>query len=543
MKTVHRKPDFRIEIIRPNLTAYQSPVSGISSQASFYQTSTHIVTFLPNKTVNANGQESNALTSYSFQESLHGVEAPFSLTVTAETGRRNATGTRPMMDSMKATWFERLRPFDVVYIWEFAELRYIGIVHDINISANISSDSSARQITVSGSYILSILSSFNIILNQYLMAAPVTATGANVKLFDELSQYAPMGSPVSSMLKTIYRSFMSYMSTIGQVVEGDGVSNLVTGTIDMDNGMSNETITQFDLHMDFYQVGGTNLWNMFQTLCPAPIYELFGRINSSTKKCDLVFRETPFDMKSLTPDWQSESAIPTGWNALPLTLLPMHYVSNYNFTISDREVYTFFEGILEGAGYNESGPLLLDNGDPSSPSKSTIGTVSIDTEHWKRYGYRPMLASFRYFDRNQAFANYTGAAKAMALLGARLLDWNNGNDYQLNGSLTMMTNDPTKLDTPRVGNRLQIAGTDLQFYIEETSHHFSYGSPMTTQLTLKRGAGYSGGAMSYEDAMARLIAAEEQMFAQMNKRHDAMATMTGGTPPPPKKPPVSGGAH
>jgi hypothetical protein len=85
----------------------------------------------------------------------------------------------------------------------------------------------------------------------------------------------------------------------------------------------------------------------------------------------------------------------------------------------------------------------------------------------------------------------------------RLREWFSYNDYFLNGTIDMMT--LRGESNPRVGERIEFAG--LEFYLEQAVHGWTYGGPMTANLTLTRGANYLRGIpKTYKDISDQMVA-------------------------------------
>src|SRR3972149_1097101 len=101
LQKLTRKPDFEIEIRRPNYlsTVYEDQL---------------IVTF---GSQIAQGY-STACTAYSFTESLSSLDTPFSLSLTLE------------KDSSGKTWYDKIEKRDLIFIKEYGKIRFVGFVTD-----------------------------------------------------------------------------------------------------------------------------------------------------------------------------------------------------------------------------------------------------------------------------------------------------------------------------------------------------------------------------------------------------------------------------
>src|SRR4030042_5932896 len=154
MDSVTRKPEFEVRIVRPNFNS------------SYYIEDLIVASFSSNK-------ENNGLLSYDFVDPIAASGGNFQLGLTLE------------QDDKGRTWLDRIDVKDLVFISEFDELRYVGTVEDKRQSSKMGGEGPERQISISGDSLSLLLSSFQLIIDQFLYTGTTTAQAAN----DELKEH------------------------------------------------------------------------------------------------------------------------------------------------------------------------------------------------------------------------------------------------------------------------------------------------------------------------------------------------------------------
>jgi len=441
MQYRRRKPDFIVEIYRPN---YNSITYDANKIASFDTSPLN-----------------NALIGYNFTESLNTIETQFSLSLTAET------------DDDGYTWLDKIEIKDLVFIYEFAELRFIGVVEDKRFSARFSGERPSKQVSVNGLSLGNLLSTFPLVIDQFLYQGNTLAESANNQLKARLAAAMEDGYPVANIMKTIYDSFFELSLKMGTInSQGRGIKTVLDEFIDFDSRLSKDIVLKYPIALSIYNVGINNIWDILSSLMVPPVYEMFMLLNPTSGKYEGVFRQTPFEPE----DWKSLTK---------RSILPV-YLNHYDFGQSGNEVYTYFLCSVAGAGISDNKGMLLD-------SAGYGALASFDEEKWKKYGYRPLIIEFRYFDADKS-ETYTTTASTMRGLGEMLKRWYQYNDEFHTGTLRFMTIDNNAGDSglrnPRVGEKMSFL--EGEFYIEESEHSWNYGTSMETRLSLSRGFVYSG---------------------------------------------------
>lgn len=444
MKSVKRRPDFEVTVFRPD---YDQPgYQGI-----------RIATF--SSAPPRRNESSDALVSYSFEESLHTPDSSFHLRLTVEADERGRT------------WYNKIQLMDLVFISEFGKTRYCGFVQNRRIAQSMG-DKPRRYIIVSGSSIGAMLTNFPLVLDQFLYEGTPTAKAASRKLMDRLAALQDtMKVSVAEILIAIYQSYFELTQAVGTLGASQGIRGVIDHFMDVESRLSSDVVIRYPMNFSMYQVGENNIWEIISQVITPPINELFGLWNPETNKYEVVFRQAPFEEKD--------------WKSLPITSLPTVTIREGDMGNSDSEVFTFYLATLPGSGISRQKAMVYDSG---------LGKIpQIDTEKWKKYGYRPMLVDFRYFNRDHE--KTFGAGPLMIELSKMMKKWFEHNDEFLSGSITFMTmpisvlkKEKRYINSPRIGERLSLF--EGEFYIEKSEHSWEMEGPMETNLGLTRGYVY-----------------------------------------------------
>jgi hypothetical protein len=450
MDSVVRTPIIKVEIIRPD---YLSATYAVKDNNIF-------------STFNY----PNVLVSYEFKDSLRTIENQFSLNLTLA---KNEKGDN---------WYDLIYLNDLVFIYEFDELKFIGIVRNKRYASQMGSDGPERSIAISGLSLAGLLAQFKIIIDQFLYAGTQTAIQANQQLKAKLQELNGAGAPMGRIIKTIYDAFFTFALDMGRQIEKEnkmafpfGIKNIIDKFVEFDTGISDDIVLKYPIALSIYNTGENDVWSILQGLLTPPFYELFFRFNSSLGKYSGVFRQAPFES--------------TAWLSLPVSWCPAVYIHDHNFGVSTDEIFTYYLCLVAGSGYTDSKGILL-----SSESTGYGSLSATDQEKWAIYGYRPLITEFKYFDTDQK-STYLTVAETMKSLAEMLKRWYQHNDEFLSGTITVNTiprnyNDSKygKLNSPRIGDKFYLAGGE--FYIEEITHSWRYGGPMSTILGVSRGYKY-----------------------------------------------------
>jgi len=466
MKYIVRKPDFVVEIMKPDYSA------------ASYVTVPPVFRFVPSRVSNYSKNEivSNDLVSYQFSETLATVNSGFALQLV------------PRLFSDGEGWLEKIKIYDLVFIYEFGELRYGGYVKSLRYTARISGDGKPnRRISISGGSFGELLSTFQLVLDLILYKGSPVAEAASVQLSAVLAAELEKGNNIGDLFKIIYDHFMDLAMAVGLEGVSIGLKPLLDHFLDFDSYISRDLNAIYPMALSLYNVGANNIWQILSNLLFPPVNELFGRWNYRSSKYEIVFRRTPFE--------------PEDWKTLLWIEIPPVVIVDHDIGKSNEEIFTFYLGELAGAGISRN--LAIISGE------STGRNYVIDQEKWRKYGFRPMYIEFKYFNRDRDSAD---AAVLMRDVSKMLKRWFEHNDEFYSGTLTIMTlgNREYMKRNPRIGEKIKFLGGE--FYLESSDHSWEFLGPMVTKLNITRGYKYdaSGNMEAPMDQVSRKLEAITQ---------------------------------
>lgn len=443
MKYISRKPDFYVEIKRPN---YNSSV------------------FHPNyiEPIGVFGPEEkdSAFVGYEFNETLQITNTSFRLLFT------------PIADDDGLTWFDKIHITDIVTIKEMGITKFVGIVTDRRYSSRMTGEGASRNIFISGTSIGNLLSRFILTLDLHLYDTDTFAEVQNLSLKVGLTQKMKSGNVVAPILEKIYSAFFDLATKMGQINKaGVGIKSLLDYYVDFSSDLSDDIVLRYPISLSIFNVGDNNIWSILSNLVGPPINELFPQFDSSDGKYHVVFRQAPFE--------------PDDWKKLKLNRLAPLIITDCDFGSNDSEVYTYYLAILAGSGRDEKRAMVMD---ADGPAKMVVR----DEEKWKKYGYKPLIIQFKYFDREK-WDEMSSLTTTMLNLSSMMQRWFEHNDEFLSGSIEFMTIDdnwwPGYIQQPQLGERMRFL--EGEFYIEEITHSWQYDGSMVSRINISRGYVYN----------------------------------------------------
>lgn len=420
------------------------------------------------------GNGRGCLTSFSFSRSVRG-EGSFSLRLKESAGN-------PAERDSEASSFDAFRTMDVVRIYEkdYPEGEkpcFSGVVHGKQVSASVGGDGKVRKETVvTGSGVFSLFGLFRINLDSNAAAsADVNLSSWNERFKTDF--FETEGDKIRAV--TVDRIAQSLWQDFREIASGKaaGLSNVLAGNI-IDAVYPHDNQYAFCRNEAYYPIS-TDIWSeteidylsQLRKLLPSATYEIFGQCTDGTET--FVIREKPFD--------------PEVWSALKCRDADMSAVTDYDFSLSDDEVYSVFFSYVHGS------PL-----DPEWYRKSSADAggqypgIYLDQEKIGKYGYRVLVQSFSgYHDAGgkDSSAGEDLLAKAESL-NRRLACWYSHLDEFYSGRLKMAHVFPSQSGLPACGEKIRLMGAE--FYVTEEKHSWTYGRPVSVEYTLERGGVYNG---------------------------------------------------
>lgn len=417
----------------------------------------------------------NDILNYRFQKTIKAPQGSCQLSVLPQ------SATTHIMDILK--------PMDVLRIYEFGEVKFIGFITRVSYTGAIGSDGKPnRNATITCQQFGGLLQTANVGMGLG------TALGLESDgLIDAAGQLSTAilngihdGISFAEIVGLLYTSFRDYLEEIG-------ASNFLTYLsqyFDASAGLSNADVPAIPRTYELFTGTETSLtfWQLAEQLAQKPFNELWvdngarsvtiggSNVRLPEKAC-MVFRPTPFN------DTVTETGTTKLWNGMPEIAIPADYLLRFDLARSMDEVYTFYS-VKEPAFQLADIPRLL------------LGKAKVDTDRLGKYLFRPLITELFYTRVESVDGDSqeitSGQAEGVADRAAQtLLNWFQRNEDYLSGSVQIMVPEDDSLD-PRIGEKVSVYGIEGTFYVEGIAHTWQYQGPLKSDLTLTRG--YNGGS-------------------------------------------------
>jgi hypothetical protein len=185
-------------------------------------------------------------------------------------------------------------------------------------------------------------------------------------------------------------------------------------------------------------------------------------VNPSSFRICMVLREHPYDIDTFFGSTLDEYTVTTD------------EILDSNFGKSDADVVNMVKVVVSDRN------IPSDTLDLAVIPKVLPSSIA-------KHGIRRMYTETGYLqDANSVVRNTSGIGARLARLTAQVFGWHVMNDSMRNGTVQLghLRNDI------RIGNRVKVldgSGAGYVYYVEGTSHTFSYPGTATTSLALSRG--------------------------------------------------------
>ena len=219
-----------------------------------------------------------------------------------------------------------------------------------------------------------------------------------------------------------------------------------------------------------------DFFSLIDEIIPSPVYEKFAYMGDDGKM-KIKMRKVPFSGMD--------------WFGLQNTLIDSKILQSFDLTETDNEVYTAFYAYLNGYPIDEQKSLLLS----TTIDKAGVDKVLKDTDAFKVYGYRPMIAHFIGYGTKDGEQD-SDTPGSMAEMSEKLKEWYENLPDMLKGSITLSM----VFDGNNATNKIQpgevVSFLEGEFYVEGVTHSWNYGQGGEVNLSVSRGGKYVGGKFS-----------------------------------------------
>lgn len=366
-----------------------------------------------------------------------------SLTTTRDMGQDCPTFSMNIV--YRNDWFTKIGSNDLVIIAlqrppEAKHNVLVGLVDDVRKTTDFSTGKPVRAFTLTGRGFNKALVNFNIGAISELSILSASGMG----FFGTMLDVFAGGSP-AVVIKGVLDNYIGMGCNYGFANNKSFKDYYQESIKDTSNG--NEHLAD-PTAFNSYQGG---LWDFLKELKNAPFNELFWEIIND--KPTIIFRPTPFNKDN--------------WNSLQNIIVKDCDIINENLGRSDLETYTVYITKTEFMGIDSQ----------------FLGFPYWYPPYYTKYGISRLEVHSKY--RESIGESTDGSEDETTMLESKTKDifnWNIKNNVMENGTMTVKG-----LNCYKVGTRVTVESTGMEYYCEGVSHSFNFGTGWTTTLSLTRG--------------------------------------------------------
>lgn len=385
-----------------------------------------------------------------------------------------------------------IRPMDIVKIYEFGQLKFIGFIQRVSYGGSIqgAQGQPSRNATITCQQFGGLFATATVgmglgvaLRSQSGKAEDDPFIKQAQKLQLAIAGAVEDGTSFAELAQLVIKSFQSYLTGIG----AKNFTRYVNQYFDASAGLSSKAKPLLPRSFSLYT--GTEqsltLWDVLDQLVERPFNELWvdsgprkvaidGNSVTLPEKSCAVFRPTPFN------GTVSSGGAGSAFDGIEEVEVPRNYLLAFNLSRSMDEAYTFYS--VKEAAFQLSEIARLLN-----------GLAVVDPDRIGKYLFRPLITEL-FYTRTESLTDgkrelTNKKAEDAAKQGAQtLLNWFKHNDEFLSGAIThMVPDEQTGLTDPRIGDKLLVDGIDGFFYVEGVSHTWMYGGALKSDLSVTRG--------------------------------------------------------
>jgi len=408
------------------------------------------------------GKNTNLL-SYSFTLSINDISGSFSATF------------YPDYNDGKGNTFSLFDDFEKLQIVEIYEGNgtssekpvFCGIIRSKKYVAQTNDSGGHRRISITGTAITGLVSQFYINLDV-AACAMTKQLRTQADLINELTINGKKEEEVKEIVKKIWDCFYEISQQIGTPKIKEYIERFcgsIYSLFDVDDSKFH-----YPLGCIFKGQTTQDFFSLIDEIIPSPCYEKFAYMGTDGKM-KIKMRLVPFSSSN--------------WKALEHTPIPATVLQSFDLTESDNEVYTAFYAYLNGYPVDEQKSLMIS----ITIDKAGVDEVLKDTEAFKTYGYRPMIAHFIGYGTKDGEQDSDTHSK-MAEMSEKLKEWYENLPDMLKGSatLSMVFDGDNATNKIQPGEVVQFLGGE--FYVEGVTHSWNYGQGGEVNLSVSRGGKY-----------------------------------------------------
>jgi hypothetical protein len=378
---------------------------------------------------------------------------------------------------------DTVQVLDVLKIYEFGSLKFVGYVRRISYSGEInrSTGEPKREATITAMQFGGLLENAAIGY-AYSLAFSGDILNAAAKLNLSLLDASIDGLKYSEIISLLASNFITFLQQTG----AQDFVIYIDKYFDAETGLTSSQIPllprQYDIYTGVEQE--ITFWQIAEQIAQKPFNELWidngprkvfidGNNIDLQDKSTLIFRPTPFDGTEATVA-NSTSA----FSDLPEVYIDKLHIMRFDLSKSMDEVFTLYS--VKEATWQFS-----------DIERVILGQYEIDAKRSGIYLLKPLVTELFYTRFEKAKSTDveipTGKVENLSKDYAKTLKaWFQDNDHRLSGALTMIVPEDNSID-PKIGEKVRCYGLDGFFYVEGIAHQWQYEGSLISNLTVTRG--------------------------------------------------------
>jgi len=378
-----------------------------------------------------------------------------------------------------------VKPLDVIRIYEFGRLKFMGYVTRVSYSGTINKDGKpGRDAVISanqfGGLLLTAAMGFGLGTALGQDEGPILNAAAQLSI--DILKATADGVSFSEIVGLIYDSFITFIESI------EATQNFVSYLdeyLDTSAGLSSVNTPLLPRQPEFFT--GTEqqitFWQAAEQLIEKPFNELWidngprkvsidsSEVSLPEKSC-LVLRPTPFNGKKTTTGTLNL------FDNLPSIHIDKDHMLRFDLARGMDEVYTAYS--VKSASFQ-----------PGEIARLLLGDMKVDEDRVGKYLFKPLITEL-FFTRMEnedgdSLEAQTADAQTVTQNAAEtLLNWFSLNEDYLSGAITHMVPSDPDAD-PKIGDKITVYGIEGFFYVEGIAHTWQYQGPLKSSATVTRG--------------------------------------------------------
>jgi len=388
-------------------------------------------------------------------------------------------------------FLDDIQVLDVVKIYEFGALKWLGYIRKIGASGYIEQSGEPRrtvvfQCTSFGGYLLETVIS----VNSQVLRNDAGFQSVAEKLANDLSRAGNDGLTYNEAVTELINAWFVYLR---DAVGSDVQAKYIGRYVDFTTGMTQSESPGYprELYLFYGNEDELNLWSIIEKLAEAPLNEFFFDVGGKTvsvhsngkgirlpeEKAYLIGRPTPFD-GTVTVSSGVVSPPQDRFRVMKPVTLPQQYLTRYDLNKSMDEVFSLY--VTAPATYDMSLLEILAD-----------GRHVIDELAYKKYLYKLCNKPLYYvIGLDHEKGSESTKAKKMydraQAVSDTFYNWYRHNDKYLSGTISYMVPERPQND-PRIGDKMEIEGIVGSLYVEGISHSWTYEKALSGIATVTRG--------------------------------------------------------